>query len=144
MNDRFEAFLAGDRPDDVAAYFNADTLSDAETLAKESYATALEDGVRIVVPGEAGRAAFESATGVDPMDFAGQAMGTEGEIDASLAAGTCPAADEPGPHEVQMAFAFAEEQNDEVGGLYAEGDVIHAYAKCSCGQAYSEKWLAEA
>ena len=143
MDDRFEAFLAGTRPDDVAAFFSTATLSDAETLAAESYATAVEGGVRIVVPGEAGRAAFESATGVDPMDFAGQAMGTEGEIAETLAAGTCPAAEEPGPHEVEMAFAFAEEQNDDVGGLYAEGDVIHAYAKCSCGQAYAEKWLAD-
>lgn len=40
-------------------------------------------------------------------------------------------------------FAFAEEQNGEVGGLYAEGEVIHAYVACTCGQRYSDKWVAD-
>lgn len=140
METAFEEFLAGDRPHHVAAYFHGDVLSDAETLAEERYATAVDGGVRIVVPGEAGRAAFESATGIDPMDFAGDAMGADGPIDPSLAAGNCPG--DGDDHEVRIAFAFAEEQNASAGGLYAEGDVIHAYAQCACGAAYSDKWVA--
>jgi hypothetical protein len=141
MEEAFEAFLAGDRPHHVAAYFDGETLSDPDTLAAESYAAAVDGGVRIVVPGEAGQAAFESATGIDPMDFAGAAMGTEGSIDHSLTAGDCPG--EGAAHEVEMAFAFAEEQNETAGGLYAEGDVIHAYVMCACGQVYSDKWVAD-
>ena len=44
-------------------------------------------------------------------------------------------------HGVEFVFAFAEEQNEEVGGRYAEGDVIHAYAHCACGENYSQKWV---
>ena len=47
-----------------------------------------------------------------------------------------------GLHDTRFVFAFAEEQNEEVEGLYNEGDVIHAYVQCTCGTAYSEKWLA--
>jgi hypothetical protein len=28
-----------------------------------------------------------------------------------------------------------------VGDIYAEGDVIHGYVSCSCGTAYSDKWV---
>jgi hypothetical protein len=142
MNTSIDTFLDGEKPQHVAAYFARESLSDADTLAEQNYAEAAGDGVRMVVPGDAGRAAFESATGTDPMDFAGEAMGTEGLITNGLTAGDCPAADEGGDHELRIVFAFAEEQNADVGGLYAEGDVIHAYAKCSCGEAYSEKWVA--
>jgi hypothetical protein len=142
MNTSIDAFLAGEKPQHVAAYFARASLSDPDTLAEQAYAEAAGDGVRIVVPGDAGRAAFESATGEDPMDFAGEAMGTEGTITAGLTAGTCPGTDEAGDHELRIVFAFAEEQNEEAGGLYAEGDVIHAYAQCSCGEAYSDKWIA--
>ncbi len=145
MSSPIERFLAGDTPHHVAAYFADDTLSDPETLAEQPYAEAVDAGVRIVVPGEAGRSAFESATGIDPMDFAGQAMGTEGTVGPNLADGVCPEADEAEDqdHDVTIVFAFAEEQNEDVDGLYAEGDVIHAYAQCACGTAYSDKWLAE-
>ncbi|ERH12855.1 MAG: hypothetical protein J07HB67_01881, partial [halophilic archaeon J07HB67] len=54
----------------------------------------------------------------------------------------CPAADGDG-HEVEFIFAFAEEENEGVGGLYAEGDVVHAYAHCGCGASYSHKWLVD-
>ncbi|MBS3760048.1 MAG: DUF5807 family protein [Halodesulfurarchaeum sp.] len=137
-----DTFLRGEKPHHVAAYFATTSLSDAETLAEQNYAEATGDGVRMVVPGDAGRAAFESATGMDPMDFAGDAMGTEGTITKGLTAGDCPARDEGGDHELRIVFAFAEEQNEDVGGLYADGDVIHAYAQCSCGEAYSDKWVA--
>lgn len=143
MNTSIDAFLAGEKPQHVAAYFSAASLSDAETLAEQAYAEAAGDGVRIVVPADAGRAAFESATGIDPMDFAGDAMGTPGTISQKLTDGECPNSDDVGDHAVQIVFAFAEEQNEEAGGLYAEGNVIHAYTRCACGTMYSDKWLAE-
>ncbi|MDR5656582.1 DUF5807 family protein [Halodesulfurarchaeum sp. HSR-GB] len=142
MTTDIEAFLSGDRPDHVAAYLSKDA-TDVDSLAEQPYASATEDGVLLVVPGDAGRAAFESATGTDPMAFASEAMATEGHVDRSLTDADCPDAGEDGTHELRLLFAFAEEQNEDVDGLYAEGDVIHAYAQCSCGTAFSEKWIAE-
>jgi len=144
LSDR-EQFLAGERPDDVAFFLHETAVSGIDALAEQGERA--EDGVVLVVDGESGRRAFQSATGVDPMAFAQEAMGTEGTVDRNLTGGTCPGAggadsgDAEG-HEARLIFAFAEAQNADVEGLYAEGDVVHAYAACECGQRYSEKWLA--
>ena len=130
-----DEFLAGDRPDDVALFL-ADSFVSGYTLAE--YGKSVPNGTLLVVPGETGRSVFKKATEMDAMNFAKQAMGTEGTVAADLAGGDCP----EGDHDVQFVFAFAEEQNEEVGGLYAEGDVIHAYAYCDCGTAFSQKWVA--
>jgi hypothetical protein len=140
MSDR-EEFLAGERPDDVLMFFADDAVSGVEALA--DHGERVDDGAVLVVEGDSGRSAFQSATGVDPMTFAQEAMATDGDIDADCTGGTCPADGEGGDHGVKFVFAFAEEQNEDVEGLYAEGDVIHAYAACTCGQSYSEKWLAD-
>jgi hypothetical protein len=136
-----EEFLAGDRPEDVLMYLSEDAVTDVEALTDHGERT--EDGVVIVVEGDKGRGAFQSAVGVDPMSFAQRAMNHPSEINRDCTDGVCP--DDDGEsdeiHEVEYVFAFAEEQNDEVEGLYAEGDVVHAYASCTCGTAYSEKWL---
>ncbi|OIB58344.1 DUF5807 family protein [Natrialba sp. SSL1] len=151
-----EEFLAGDRPDDVALFLAESYVSD-ERL--ESFGESVEGGVLIIVDGERGRNAFEAATGSQAMEFAQSAMGLEGLIDGDLAGGRCPerpAGETPGDdddeaddeahtqngtdHTIQYVFAFAEEQNEDVGGIYAEGDVVHAYAQCSCGTAFSDRW----
>ena len=134
------AFLAGDRPDDVAFFLHESAVSGIDALAEQGERTA--EGVVLVVAGDAGRSAFQSATGIDPMAFAKDAMGTEGTVDRDLTGGTCPEGTGP-DHEVRLLFAFAEARNEEAGGLYAEGDVIHAYASCACGTTYAEKWVAE-
>jgi hypothetical protein len=142
MSDR-EQFLAGDAPEDVAFFLHEAAVSGIDALAEAGERT--EDGVVLVVPGDTGRSAFQSATGIDPMAFAREAMGTEGEVARDLTAGACPAGEgttDAAGHEARLVFAFAEEQNEEVEGLYTEGDVIHAYVACECGQRYSEKWLA--
>ena len=139
MTDVCEEFLAGKRPDDVALFL-ADSFVEDERL--ESYGQPVDGGILIVVDGESGRNAFEAATGTGAMEFAGAAMGIEGIIDTDLTGGTCPDESDGGDHDVEFVFAFAEEQNEEVGGIYADGDVIHAYAMCSCGLAYSDKWVA--
>ena len=142
MTDSATAFLAGERPDDVAIYLSAAVVDDLEKL--DGCGDRAADGLLLIVDGERGRGAYKTATGVDAMAFAKEAMGTEGEIDDELIGGTCPATDGDGDaHDTQFVFAFAEAQNEEVGGLYAEGDVIHAYARCECGTAYSEKWVAD-
>lgn len=138
-----EAFLAGDRPDEVAFFLHEDAVSGIEALAEKGERT--ENGVLLVVPGETGRSSFQSATGIDPMSFAQEAMATDGEVAEELSGGVCPASETdemnaPG-HDARLLFAFAEEQNEEVGDLYAEGDVIHAYVACECGQRYSQKWV---
>ena len=86
------------------------------------------------------------------MALASAAMDVEGRISLVDFAGECPTADGGGTtgervmnreeHAPRLVFAFAEEQNPEVGGLYAEGDVLHAYAVCECGTAYSDRWVA--
>jgi hypothetical protein len=133
-----EQFLAGERFDDVAFYLSESFVDDLAAL--EAQGERVEDGIVIVVEGDRGREAFEAATGMDAMNFAGAAMGTEGHVDDDLAGGVCPNA-EPGSHEIQFTFAFAEAKNEDVGGLYAEGDVIHAYAYCTCRSAFSDKWV---
>jgi hypothetical protein len=142
MSDR-EQFLAGERPDDVAFFLHEAAVSGTDALAEQGERTA--EGVVLVVDGEAGRQAFQSVTGIDPMAFAREAMGTEGRVDRDLTGGVCPDSEGDGGdregHQARLIFAFAEAQNEDIEGLYAEGDVVHAYVACECGQRYSEKWL---
>ena len=140
-----EEFLAGDRPDDVAIFLAERTLDESDRLRE--LGEPVEGGVVIVVDGDSGREAFAAATGVGAMEFAGAAMDREGTVAGRLNAGECPdaadaAEDEDGEdaHGIEFALAFAEERNQAVGGRYAEGDVIHAYARCACGTAYSDRW----
>ena len=135
---RYESFLAGDRPDDVLVYLHEDGVGSVEDLLE--IGTRVDDGVVLVLPGDDGRAAFESATGLDPMAFAGAAMDTDGDVGDDCTGGHCPA-DDGGDHYARFVFAFAEAQNEAVGDLYAEGDVMHAYAACACGTTYSDKWV---
>ena len=141
MSDQREEFLAGERPDDVALFLAESYVSDDRL---EQFGERVDDGTLIVVDGERGRNAFKAATGTGAMEFAKSAMNTEGEIDDDLAGGQCPAvdADADSEHAVQYVFAFAEEQNESVGGIYADGDVVHAYAQCTCGMAFSDRWNA--
>jgi hypothetical protein len=132
-----EQFLAGERPEDVALFLADSFVEGDGGLADHGEAVA--DGVVLVVEGEQGRSVFKTATGMDAMGFAKQAMGTDGDVARDLSGGTCPECADGG---TEFVFAFAEEQNEEVGGLYAEGDVIHAYGYCECGTAYADKWVA--
>ena len=143
MSKRTE-FLAGERVEDVAIFLHEDAVGNVDALA--DYAESVEDGVMLIIDGDSGRSAFQSATGIDPMGLAREAMGTDGAIADDLTGGTCPVADdEPAEtHTAKFVFAFAEAQNEDVGGLYAEGDVVHAYAVCQCGETYSEKWVLDA
>jgi hypothetical protein len=156
-----EAFLAGERPEDVLVYLADRAVSGIEALA--DHGQRVEGGVVLVLDGERGRRVTERATGTDPMDLAGAAMDVKGTIDLERFSGTCPAAadasgsasdstdagdsdapdDSEGTHALRHVLAFAEERNAEVGGRYAEGDVIHAYAVCACGTAYSDYWVAD-
>lgn len=132
------AFLAGDRPDDVYVFLADDAVSDPDALA--DYGERVEGGIALVMPGEQARGAFQSAVGVDPMAFAKEAMGTDGDVSEDLTDGVCPG--DGAEHAVRFVFAFAEAKNEEAGGLYAQGDVIHAYVSCTCGESYSDKWVA--
>ena len=140
-----DEFLAGERLDDVVFYLSDAYLDDDSRLREVG--TETDGGVRLILDGETGRSAFQAGTGMGAMEFAKTAMGAEGEIARSLDGGACPFADgdgdEDGPddHDVNFVFAFAEAQNEEVGDLYAEGDVVHAYAHCTCGESYSHKWV---
>jgi hypothetical protein len=136
----YAAFRRGERPDDVCIYLHEEGVGNVEALAELGVRT--DDGVVLVLPGEEGRAAFRRATSLDPMDFAGTAMDTEGRIDEALTSGECPEAGDGGDHYVKFVFAFAEEHHPEMEGLYAEGDVVHAYAACACGTTYSDRWVA--
>lgn len=136
-----EEFLAGERVEDIAFFLHEDSVGNVDALS--DYAEEVGEGVVLVLDGDQGRSAFKSATGLDPMALAKRAMGTDGDISHDLTGGVCPNADEEPEedHTTKFVFAFAEEQNEEVGGIYGKGDVVHAYAVCTCGEAYSEKWV---
>ncbi|MFD1640333.1 DUF5807 family protein [Halohasta litorea] len=139
--DKLEQFLAGERLDDVAIHIDESQLGGDHNLG--SAGEEVDTGIVLVVPGEAGRNAFQQATGIGAMEFAKEAMGRDGEIESTLAGGVCPDDDgDDGDHNIEFVLSFAEAQNEEVGGMYEEGDVIHAYAHCSCGVNFSHKWLA--
>jgi hypothetical protein len=131
---KLEEFLAGERLDDVALFLTHDYLDAAGKLA--NYGEDVESGVVIVVPGEQGRQLFAAGTGTGAMEFAQRAAGTEGHVDRDLAGG-----EPPDGSEVAFVFAFAEARNEEVGGIYAEGDVIHAYAQSTDGNPFSDRWV---
>lgn len=137
MSKRSE-FLAGERLEDVALFLAEDQLDESGKLVEAG--EEVDGGVVLVRPGEQGRKLFRAGTGQDAMEFAKGAMGEGGSVDADLAGGNCPAGDGDN-HQVKYVFAFAEAENHDVGGMYADGDVIHAYAKCACGESYSEKWV---
>ncbi|TKX50628.1 hypothetical protein EXE49_06015 [Halorubrum sp. ASP121] len=136
-----DEFLAGERLDDVVFYLSDEYLDDDSRLRAVGTETA--GGVRLILDGETGRSAFQAGTGMGAMEFAKTAMDADGEIARSLNDGACPVADDADAddHAIRFVFAFAEAQNEEVGGLYAEGDVVHAYAHCTCGESYSHKWV---
>jgi len=139
MSDLTE-YLAGERLDDVALFLRSDQLDDEGAL--EEAGDAVDGGVVLVVDGERGRELFAAGTGRDAMGFARTAGDRDGGI-PDLGGGVCPDADGPGDdaHGATFVFSFAQARNEGVGGLYAEGDVIHAYAQCECGEAYSQKWV---
>lgn len=136
-----EAFVAGDRPDDVLVYLPEAVLGNPDALA--DVGEPVEGSVVIVVPGEEGPGALESAVGVDPMDFAQDAVGNEGTVARDCTDATCPAGEGAAGHDLQFLFAFAEAENPDAGDRYAEGDVIHAYAQCACGERYSDRWVVD-
>ena len=131
---KLDEFLAGERLDDVALFLADEYLDSEGTIA--DHGETVDGGVVLVVDGDRGREIFASGTGMDAMAFAREAMDTTGRIDRDLSGG-----DPPDGGDVQFVFAFAEAKNEEVGGLYAEGDVVHAYAYSSEGTAFSDRWV---
>lgn len=142
MDTQRQEFLAGERLEDVLIYLGETAVSNFDSLA--DHGERVSDGLVLVLAGERGRNVFERAVGVKPMGFAGEAMDTDGTISDGCIDGECPSKhpDEPdSDHQVRFLLAFAEEQNEEVGGIYAAGDVIHAYAACTCKTMYSDRWV---
>lgn len=136
-----ETFLAGQAPDHVAIVLSERSLTSPEAL--DGYAEPVDGGRAIVVPGETGRSVFQRAAGQDPMAFAQEASEREGRVARDLSDADCPEADAAG-HGSRLIFAFAEAANEDAGGLYAEGPVVHAYVECECGTRYADKWAVEA
>ena len=133
-----ETFLAGMAPDHVAIGVADDAVDDPTAL--DDHAEVLDWGRAIVVGGAAGRRVFDRLAGEDPMDFAMAAGDREGDVARDLSGADCPDAD-GGRHDPRVVFAFAEARNEAVGGLYAEGPVVHAYVECSCGTRYGDRWV---
>lgn len=132
-----EEFLAGERPSEVHVFLSEGAVGDLDAL--EPHGERVENGIVLVMDGERAREVFQRTTGIDPMALAKDAMGTDGTVTEDCTAGTCPDGGGDG-HAPELIFAFAEEQNEEVGGIYADGPVIHAYVACECGTRYSDKW----
>ncbi len=133
-------FLAGERPEDVLFFLHEDAVSNPGALAE--YADEVEDGHVLVLPGDDGRSAFQSATGID--DGTGSAgdgnrgrhrrrPDRRGLSDRRGGAGERP-------HDpIRLRLRRGTERGRR--RLYAEGDVVHAYAVCACGERYSDKWV---
>jgi len=134
-----EAFLAGERPDDVAIYLADAHLDNPGALAER--AERVEDGFVLVLDGQQGRELFPQIAGQGAMEFAQAATANEGQVAADLTGATCPDDDGSDDHVLRFVLAFAQEQTEDVGGPYESGDVIHAYAQCACGMAYSDRWV---
>lgn len=135
-----QEFLSGDRLDDVLIFIAESELSDSGLA---DHGEQCDAGVVLVLDGETGRSVFERATGLTAMTFAGSAMDTDGTIERDCLGGECPNEQPSSEHRVRFLLAFTEAQNDDVGGIYAEGAVLHAYANCTCGTTYSDKWVIE-
>lgn len=137
-----DAFLAGERTGDIAIFLADEHLRNADALG--DLAERVEGGYVLVLPGEQGRRVFPKVAGGAPMEFAQEATKREGRVDRDLTGGECPDRDGDGPegeHVVRFVLAFAQGQTEDVGGPYEEGDVVHAYARCACGTAYSDRWV---
>ena len=141
-----DEFLSGERPGDVAIFLADEHLRNAGALADR--AERVDGGYVIVLPGVRGRRLFPTVAGDAPMAFAQAATEREGAVDRDLAGGDCPEVADgtsgsgDGQHVVRFVLAFAQEQTDGVGGPYESGDVVHAYAQCACGTAFSDRWVA--
>jgi hypothetical protein len=146
MTEDLDAFLAGDRADDVAIYVADEVVDDPEKLVRFGHRT--DDGLVLVLDGETGRSVFQTATGVAPMGFAKEAGDRTGTVYADLTGGECPeleaAGESPGDHRARFLLSFVQLQTEgeSVADRYAEGDVVHAYVQCACGTAYSDRWVA--
>ncbi|MDS0300028.1 DUF5807 family protein [Halogeometricum sp. S1BR25-6] len=144
---KLDEFLAGDRHEDVALFLTDEYLDSDGKLRR--LGEEVEDGYVLVVDGDDGRSAFSAGTGMDAMEFSRTAMERDGHVHRDLGGGECPEAGEEGEgddgedHRTEFIFAFSEAENEEVGGLYARGEVIHAYAHCACGANYSDKWVVD-
>ena len=137
MSDR-EEFLAGERPSDIHIFLHEDSVSNAQAL--EAHGERVGEGIVLVMDGDKARGVFQQATEIDPMALAQEAMKEDGSVREDCIAATCPEGED---HVPKFIFAFAEEQNEEVGGIYADGPVIHTYVACDCGTRYSDKWAVE-
>ncbi|MFC6823853.1 DUF5807 family protein [Halopelagius fulvigenes] len=136
---KLEEFLAGERTDDVALFLTHEYLDSQGKLP--NLGEEVENGYVLVVDGDDGRRAFAAGTGMDAMEFAQQATGTKSHVERDLGGGECPNREPDENHQTRFIFAFAEERNESVGGLYERGDVVHAYAHCTCGTDYSDRWV---
>lgn len=146
MTTDLTAFLAGDRPEDVALYLADTFVDEPDRLATQG--VRVSNGVVLVVEGNRGRNVFRSITGGDVMTFARKAGDQKGMVAADLSGGTCPETGDDAnssadatEHEVSFVFSFVEPQKENASDIYGDGDVIHAYARCTCGTAYSQKWV---
>lgn len=137
MSER-ESFLAGERPSDIHIFLHDESVSNIDALA--DHGERVEDGIALVMDGDQARTVFQESTGVDPMALAQEAMKRDGSVTENCISATCP---DGSDHTPKFIFSFAEEQNEEVGGIYADGPVIHAYVACDCGTRYSDKWVVE-
>ncbi|MWV63722.1 hypothetical protein GRS48_02625 [Halorubrum sp. JWXQ-INN 858] len=102
------------------------------TRTEGRIARSLDDGECPFVDAEDATEEAEEGAEVDAEDAESDPGDAESDAEGDAFAGD---------HEVRFVFAFAEGQNEEVGGIYAEGDVVHAYAHCACGESYSHKWV---
>lgn len=153
-----ETFLAGRAPDHVVIVLADSVLEEPDV--PDEYAERVDGGLALVLGGATGREVFQRLAGEDPMAFARSAGDRDGRVERDLSGGDCPAAGAGGEsgaradgdaddgvavqsddHHPRLLLSFAEPRNEEVGGLYAEGPVVHAYVECACDTRYADRWV---
>ena len=136
----YDEFLAVNRHDDIVLFLSEHVVDEHSAIRDQ--ALSVETGCVLTISGTRAQQIVESAIGMGPMAFAKKAMGTRVHVDRELKDAACPSGHTD--HETEFILAFSEAENQAVGGLYAQGPVIHAYTQCSCGALAADKWVADA
>ncbi|WP_254280489.1 DUF5807 family protein [Haloarcula marina] len=136
-----EQFIAGNRPGHIMLFQHENATSlpdDASKVAKNA-----AEGKMIIQPAVMARDLIDKVLVPNISQFTELSQKRQGNIEPYLTSGDCPEANSnhDEDHIIEQLFAFVQPKHNSLGGIYADGDVMHAYARCSCQVHYSDRWV---
>lgn len=138
----FGRFIAGEKPKHILLYHGIGAGKLPDQAAKLAHD--IEDGHVMVLPAAMAQEIADKVLIPDLSTFSERSRERGGAIESFLTAGTCPEAMDNGKgHTLEQIFAFVQPKDELLGGIYAKGDVMHAYALCSCQTYYSDRWVVD-